>query len=64
MSDLVLPDTTAVTGSTAVDLDVLDEIQQRVLWLAVRMVDSDQPPATRVIRAPHRHKPVPASRPW
>jgi pyruvate dehydrogenase E1 component len=40
MSDLVLPDTTAVTGSTAVDLDVLDEIQRRVLWLAVRMVDS------------------------
>ena len=40
MSDLVLPETTAVTGSTAVDLDVLDEIQRRVLWLAVRMVDS------------------------
>ena len=34
MSDLVLPETTAVTGSTAVDLDALDEIQRRVLWLA------------------------------
>ena len=29
-----------MTGSTAVDLDVLNEIQRRVLWLAVRMVDS------------------------
>src|SRR6201994_288641 len=40
MADLVLPDTAAVTASTAVDLDVLDEIQRRVLWLAVRMVDA------------------------
>jgi pyruvate dehydrogenase E1 component len=40
MSDLVLPDTAAVTAATAVDLDVLDEIQRRVLWLAVRMVDA------------------------
>src|ERR1700749_1493173 len=40
MSELALPDTAAVTASTAVDLDVLDEIQRRVLWLAVRMVDS------------------------
>jgi len=30
----------AVTASTAVDLEVLDEIQHRVLWLAVRMVDA------------------------
>ncbi len=45
MSDVTLPagalpDTAAVTASTAVDLDVLDEIQRRVLWLAVRMVDA------------------------
>src|ERR1700759_4515705 len=40
MSELALPDTTAVTGSTAVDLDVLDEIQRRVLWLAERMGES------------------------
>src|SRR5580693_10039538 len=40
MSDLVLPDTAAVTAATAVDLNVLDEIQRRVLWLAVRMVDA------------------------
>src|ERR1700753_382255 len=40
MSDLVLPDTAAVTAATAVDLDVLDEIQRRVLWLALRMVDA------------------------
>ena len=31
---------TAVTASTAVDLEVLEEIQRRVLWLAVRMVDA------------------------
>ena len=30
----------AATASTAVDLEVLDEIQRRVLWLAVRMVDA------------------------
>ena len=29
-----------MTASTAVDLDVLAEIQRRVLWLAVRMVDA------------------------
>ena len=29
-----------MTASTAVDLEVLDEIQRRVLWLAVRMVDA------------------------
>ena len=45
MTDLSLPgptvpDTAAVTASTAVDLGVLDEIQRRVLWLAVRMVDA------------------------
>jgi pyruvate dehydrogenase E1 component len=40
VADLTLPGTTAVTASTAVDLDVLDEIQRRVLWLAVRMVDA------------------------
>ncbi|HEX3751102.1 MAG TPA: hypothetical protein VHW06_11135, partial [Streptosporangiaceae bacterium] len=35
-----VPSATAVTAATAVGLDVLDEIQHRVLWLAVRMVDA------------------------
>ena len=33
-------DTLARVSTHAPDLEVLDEIQQRILWLAVRMVDS------------------------
>ena len=40
MAELDLRPGTGVTASTAVDLDVLAEIQRRVLWLAVRMVDA------------------------
>ena len=40
MAELDLRAGSAVTASTAVDLDVLAEIQRRVLWLAVRMVDA------------------------
>ena len=40
MAELDLRPGTAVTASTAADLDVLAEIQRRVLWLAVRMVDA------------------------
>ncbi len=40
MAELDLRPGTAVTASTAVDLDVLAAIQRRVLWLAVRMVDA------------------------
>ena len=40
MAELDLRPGTGVTASTAVDLDVLAEIQRQVLWLAVRMVDS------------------------
>jgi pyruvate dehydrogenase E1 component len=40
VAELAVPSETAVTASTAVDLDVLEEIQRRVLWLAVRMVDA------------------------
>ena len=44
LSSIVRP----MTATDAPDLDVLDEIQKRVLWLAVRMVDSanhDRPDA-------------------
>lgn len=40
MAELAVRPGTAVTSSTAVDLGVLEEIQRRVLWLAVRMVDA------------------------
>ena len=40
MAELDLRAGSTVTASTAVDLDVLAEIQRRVLWLAVRMVDA------------------------
>ncbi len=40
MAELDLRPGAAVTASAAVDLDVLAEIQRRVLWLAVRMVDA------------------------
>ena len=40
MAELAVGPGTAVTASTAADLEILDEIQRRVLWLAVRMVDS------------------------
>ena len=40
MAELDLRPGAGVTASTAVDLDVLAEIQRRVLWLAVRMVDA------------------------
>ena len=40
MAELDLRPGTGVTASTAADLDVLAEIQRRVLWLAVRMVDA------------------------
>ena len=40
MAELDLRPGTAVTASMAADLDVLAEIQRRVLWLAVRMVDA------------------------
>ena len=40
VAELDLRPGTGVTASTAADLDVLAEIQRRVLWLAVRMVDA------------------------
>ncbi len=40
MAELDLRPGAGLTASTAVDLDVLAEIQRRVLWLAVRMVDA------------------------
>jgi pyruvate dehydrogenase E1 component len=42
VAELDLRAGSTVTASTAVDLDVLAEIQRRVLWLAVRMVAEDR----------------------